>query len=110
MTTKSSPTTQTLFHILRIKESASQSEIKAAYRTLAKMHHPDAVSSADSKGLDFIEIHNAYATLSDPIARARYDMSIGATHQFRYSTIFTGFQPASTGFRPMKRWETDQCW
>jgi DnaJ-class molecular chaperone len=39
-------------------------EIKTVYKSLAKMYHPDAVRS---NGQDFMEIHNAYAMLSDPV-------------------------------------------
>ncbi|KAF8410906.1 hypothetical protein HHK36_003443 [Tetracentron sinense] len=92
-----------LYQVLRIKETASPVEIKTAYRSLAKLYHPDAASS-ESDGGDFIEIHNAYATLSDPTARALYDQSISAGRRFRYSA---GNRP---GFCGSVRWETDQCW
>ncbi|KAG6411685.1 hypothetical protein SASPL_129769 [Salvia splendens] len=68
---------RSLYEVLRVKRNASPVEIKTAYHTLAKLHHPDArarltessiAMSAD--GGHFIEIHNAYATLSDPNARA----------------------------------------
>lgn len=88
-----------LYEVLRIKETASQTEIKAAYRTLAKRFHPDA----GSDGQDFMEIHEAYATLCDPTARALYDRSIGgAAGRFRFSASENRFQT--------RRWETDQCW
>ncbi|POO02879.1 Terminal organelle assembly protein [Trema orientale] len=96
------------YEILRVKHNASQTEIKAAYRTLAKLYHPDASYSADSvsDGLDFIEIHNAYATLSDPSARAMYDLSLGAY----YPRSSSSSSSSSFGFNPTRRWETDQCW
>ncbi|XP_058112985.1 chaperone protein dnaJ 11, chloroplastic-like [Magnolia sinica] len=86
-----------LYQILRVKETASPIEIKTAYRTLAKRFHPDV----GSDGSDFMEIHDAYATLSDPTARSHYDLSIRAGRRFR--------------LRPddrlmTRRWETDQCW
>ncbi|KAF8414305.1 hypothetical protein HHK36_002307 [Tetracentron sinense] len=96
-----------LYEILRIKETASQVEIKTAYRSLAKLFHPDATASdsdSDSDGRDFMEIHSAYATLSDATARARYDLSIGTERLPSYST---GNRP---GFGQTRRWETDQCW
>ncbi|XP_010272528.1 PREDICTED: chaperone protein dnaJ 11, chloroplastic-like [Nelumbo nucifera] len=94
-----------LYQILRVKETASPIEIKAAYRSLAKQYHPDASFSSEPDASDFIEIHNAYATLSDPMARARYDLSIGSTRRFSYAAAMaTGFSGQT------RRWETDQCW
>lgn len=93
-----------LYEVLRVKQDASPLEIKAAYRSLAKLYHPDA-SSAESDGRDFMEIHNAYATLSDPAARALYDLSLVAGQRsFAYSA---GNRPS---FYRTRRWETDQCW
>lgn len=88
-----------LYEVLQVEETATAVEIKTAYRSLAKRFHPDA---AAADGRDFIVIHEAYATLSDPAARAQYDRSIGP---FRRRTA-GGFAP---GMRP-RRWETDQCW
>ncbi|KAK8496568.1 hypothetical protein V6N13_013343 [Hibiscus sabdariffa] len=83
-----------LYEILKVERTASLNEIKTAYRSLAKVYHPDAMGSSD--GRDFIEIRNAYATLSDPTARALYDMSFGTRVGNRDYTT--------------RRWETDQCW
>ncbi|CAL5402591.1 unnamed protein product [Camellia sinensis] len=98
-----------LYEVLKVKRSASPMEIKTAYRNLAKMYHPDSASQSESSdGRDFIEIHNAYATLSDPAARALYDLSLGAgsgRRLFGYDSIGN-----RSGFYPTRRWETDQCW
>ncbi|KAK4764883.1 hypothetical protein SAY86_025973 [Trapa natans] len=103
----------TLYEVLRVDATASQTEIKAAYRSLAKLYHPDCSSSSstspecDADDRNFIEIHDAYATLSDPASRARYDLSIGslAARYFGYSTA-----SSDLGLRFTRRWETDQCW
>ncbi|KAL5577749.1 hypothetical protein UlMin_019448 [Ulmus minor] len=98
-----------LYEILRVKQNASPSEIKTAYRSLAKVYHPDVADSSeesDCDGSDFIEIHNAYATLSDPSARALYDLSLGA--QFRRSSPSSSY--SSPGYYSTRNWETDQCW
>ncbi|KAL5838907.1 hypothetical protein ACOSQ3_016076 [Xanthoceras sorbifolium] len=97
--------TSSLYQVLRIKETASPSEIKVAYRNLAKLYHPDAASQPNTTH-HFIAIHNAYATLSDPLSRARYDLSIAHHQQATHSGINT----SSQSFRSTKRWETDQCW
>ncbi|GMH25057.1 hypothetical protein Nepgr_026900 [Nepenthes gracilis] len=99
-----------LYEVLRVKENASPMEIKTAYRRLAKLHHPDA---SPSDGRHFIEIHSAYETLSDPDARAIYDLSLGLRQrQRRLSSPTFGFRTEDRrpGFYTTGRWETDQCW
>ncbi|XP_039166732.1 chaperone protein dnaJ 11, chloroplastic-like [Eucalyptus grandis] len=44
----------TLYQVLRVKASASQAEIKAAYRSLAKLYHPDSASANGDEG-DFVK-------------------------------------------------------
>ncbi|KAL3734553.1 hypothetical protein ACJRO7_023840 [Eucalyptus globulus] len=93
-----------LYEILRVREDASAREIKAAYRALAKAYHPDAAGETD--GRDFIQIHSAYETLSDPAARAVYDLSLGSGRRRRQQQQRAGW----AGFCSTRRWETDQCW
>ncbi|XP_068638639.1 uncharacterized protein [Aristolochia californica] len=104
------PRTANLYQILQVKETASLVEIKTAYRSLAKRFHPDATSHG-SDGRDFIQIHDAYATLSDPMARAQYDLSIGRSSFPRDSHHRYGARSNwnDMRFQP-RRWETDQCW
>ena len=58
---------------LGLRRSATQTEIKAAYRDLAKRYHPDKnkAPSADAK---FKQVAAAHETLSDPDKRRMYDM------------------------------------
>jgi len=61
------------YKILELNESASPEEIKAAYRRLAKVHHPDLnKGNAESEAL-FKKINEANDTLGDPQKRATYD-------------------------------------
>jgi molecular chaperone DnaJ len=61
------------YDILGLKRSASDKEIKSAYRKLARKHHPD-VNPGDKKAEErFKEINQAYEVLSDPKTRAKYD-------------------------------------
>jgi molecular chaperone DnaJ len=57
--------------VLGVARDATESEIKRAFRELARKHHPDV--SPDNNGEAFREINEAYATLSDRDTRARYD-------------------------------------
>ena len=59
------------YAVLGIERSATESDVKRAFRELARRHHPD-VNPADG-GEQFREINEAYAVLSDRDARARYD-------------------------------------
>lgn len=58
---------------LRLGMTATAEEIKSAYRRLARLHHPDA---RQSDGSAFRGIAAAYAVLSDPTARAEYDLGL----------------------------------
>lgn len=99
-----------LYEVLRIKQNASAVEIKSAYRNLAKLYHPDApLRRPGSDGRDFMEIHDAYETLSDPSARVVYDLSLMAARggaSFSCLVAPNGF----SGFYQTRNWETDQCW
>jgi hypothetical protein len=57
---------------LGVVPTASDAEIRAAYRNLAKEHHPDAGHAKDD-GARFKGISEAYAVLSDTESRAAYD-------------------------------------
>ncbi|CAN0857884.1 Chaperone protein dnaJ 11, chloroplastic [Linum grandiflorum] len=92
--------TLNLYETLKVERTASLKEIKSAYRKLAKVVHPDR---ANDGGRYFIEIHNAYETLSDPQSRAMYDLSAGIR-------LPVGSCSGGGGFNRTQRWETDQCW
>lgn len=64
---------------LGVKKDASPEEIKAAYRRLAKTHHPDLHPEAGktAAAAKFKAVNEAYQVLSDPEKRRKYD-SLGA--------------------------------
>ncbi|KAL4554655.1 hypothetical protein LXL04_037254 [Taraxacum kok-saghyz] len=100
---------ESLYEVLRVERNASRTEIKTAYRSLAKLYHPDASDFRQSSvgDRDFIEIHNAYETLSDPEARAVYDLK-WSTGLRRKSGLYTTVGKRQ-GIYTCRRWETDQC-
>nr|GMD51273.1 chaperone protein DnaJ 11, chloroplastic-like [Ipomoea batatas] len=106
-----------LYDVLRVNKDASSREIKTAYRTLAKIYHPDTVASAAARlqesasdGRLFVEIHHAYATLSDPTARSLYDLELSVGANINAGKNWNGIHACTTGTHPTRRWETDQCW
>lgn len=61
------------YEILNVSRSASESEIKHAYRKLAMKYHPDRNPDDAEAELKFREAAEAYEVLRDPEKRARYD-------------------------------------
>ena len=62
-----------LYKILEISPTASQSEIKKAYKRLAKILHPDAHRGALEYEEKFKKLSNAYQVLKNPTSRRSYD-------------------------------------
>jgi molecular chaperone DnaJ len=61
------------YELLGVSRSASSDEIKRAYRRKARELHPDANPDDAATAERFKEVARAYAVLSDPDQRARYD-------------------------------------
>lgn len=67
------------YEILGVKREASDSEIKSAYRKLARKYHPDVNKTKEAEA-KFKDINEAYEVLSDKQKRQRYD-SLGSNWQ-----------------------------
>ena len=61
------------YEVLGLQKGASDDELKKAYRTLAKKYHPDVNPDDKTAEAKFKEINEAYAILSDPEKKSRYD-------------------------------------
>ena len=82
------------YDVLGVARDASVDEIKKAYRGLAVKYHPDRNPGDSVAEESFKEASQAYAVLSDPEKRARYDRF---GHQGVEGQPFTGFDPGAFG-------------
>lgn len=91
------------YKILGIDESANNSEIKRAYRDLAKKYHPD-INQGDKRSEEkFKDVSVAYNVLSDSKKRQQYDQMRkfgggGGGFDFRRGSNFKGFDFNDFGF------------
>lgn len=74
------------YEVLGVKKTASDAEIKKAYRKLAKKYHPDSNPNDAVAAERFKEINEAYDVLSDPQKKKLYD-------QFGLAAFEAGFDP-----------------
>lgn len=84
-----------LYNVLGVDKTASQDEIKKAYRNLAFKYHPDRNQGSQEAEEKLKEINAAYSVLGDPDQRRNYDLgrtntyssysSAGQQSQGRYS-------------------------
>jgi molecular chaperone DnaJ len=61
------------YEVLGVNRSASDADIKRAYRSLARKYHPDVAEDKTAAEAHFKEINEAYGVLSDPQKRQLYD-------------------------------------
>ncbi|MCC7358603.1 MAG: J domain-containing protein [Anaerolineales bacterium] len=69
------------YELLSIAPSADSEQIRAAYRALAQIYHPDRLAHLKPEARAFAEerfkaLNQAYGVLSDPAKRAAYDLSL----------------------------------
>ncbi len=73
------------YELLGVERGADQGKIKSAYRKLALKYHPDRNPGDKSAEDKFKELNEAYAVLSDPEKRQRYDTYGSADPQAQFS-------------------------
>lgn len=64
------------YDILGVSKTASQEEIKKAYRVLSKKYHPDNNHNNEEARNKFDEVQEAYDTLGYPDKRKQYDIEL----------------------------------
>ncbi len=102
------------YEVLGLSKGASEDEIKKAYRQMAKKYHPDMNPGDKDAEAKFKEVNEAYAVLSDPDKKAKYDQYGHAAFDpssgfgegfgdfgFDFSDIFSSF---FGGGRSSSRW------
>jgi hypothetical protein len=91
-------TMKSFYEILEVPESASTEQIRSAYLRMAREYHPDRVPEhltklrADAEA-KFKQVQEAWAVLSDPAKRRRYDLRT-------YPQFAPGTAPATPNGRP----------
>lgn len=78
------------YEVLGVSKTATDAEIKSAFRKLAKQYHPD-VNKEEGAAEKFKEAQEAYAVLSDESRRKQYD-------QFGHAAFDQNGGPAGGGF------------
>src|SRR2546422_10187026 len=80
------------YRILGVERTASDEEIRKAFRKLARQYHPDVAKDKKTAEEKFKEINESYEVLSDPEKRKKYD-ELGANWK------------QGAEFRPPPGWE-----
>ncbi len=79
------------YEVIGVSKTASEDEIKKAYRKLAKQYHPDLNPNDKEAEAKFKEVNEAYEVLSDPEKKAKYD-------QFGHAGVDPNFGGGAGGY------------
>ena len=82
------------YAILGVSKTASQDEIKSAYRKMAKQYHPDLHPDDKQCAEKFKECNEAYEILGDPERRRKYDSGEMDFENFNFGGPGRGFSTA----------------
>jgi curved DNA-binding protein len=107
------------YQILRVNPSATETEIRRAYRILARRYHPDVNPGKDS-AKDFRNIAEAYAVLKDPEKRKQYDIEYEAMQRrnlrkaqrpinknYRRSAAQRYYEAQKADLEAIKKWQKE---
>src|SRR5256885_7309758 len=85
------------YSTLGVAKTATEKEIKQAYRKLARKHHPDVNPGDKAAESRFKDLTEAYEVLGDPAKRKKYD-ELGANWRaYEQAGAGQGFNPGQTG-------------
>ena len=112
--------TRTHYDVLGVTRNASKADIRAAFVSLSKKHHPD-VSKASNANKCFTDINEAYNVLINPSKRYQYDRSlhiadVDAKHMYYRdpSQPFGGYHPGASMYEYTRNYEyhnlTEEEW
>jgi hypothetical protein len=92
------------YHVLGVKQTATATEIKSAYRKLARKRHPDVNRGSEKAAREFALLSLAYHTLIDPQERAFHDQQL--SKQRNGGSILHSDNPHAQRARDMQaRWD-----
>jgi len=74
---------KTHYQTLGLQQNCTEKQVKAAFITLSKVHHPDLNLSDPSRNEKFVKIYEAYETLSRPERRNVYDSDLRYQEKLR---------------------------
>lgn len=96
------------YYILGIVPTASQEEIKRAYRKCAIEYHPDKCFNNPGSNDKMKDINEAFATLSDPQKKILYDMGLETdpVMEFDWSVLSSLFQKLVSNIKQQKKTQT----
>lgn len=91
------PAKKNHYQILGVSRLATADQIKRRYRLLARKYHPDVAVNKDDARQVFIEINDAYQTLSNPDKRIIYDASLDKEFLNYQSRVHTASKTRTAG-------------